>query len=206
MAVPHVIRQACRAGEKLLEDRGCSQCSTDTRGLGTAAVEVLRMVGTRLDRGVRGEHTRLYDRRQCSRLPLRPAASRNSCVRHRILRVSRVLARTRFFSLNAVDSCWNHACTLTPHVLHVLLCRFARCLTRCSSSFVLMYTQTNLRCAFHGVKKKVPSHSCFNVIIHNPNSAHIGFFVSRCSLIELNYGSFMPATSMVRYVQGLSEC
>ncbi|CAN0102649.1 unnamed protein product, partial [Scytosiphon promiscuus] len=39
------------AGENLLEDSGCRHCSPETAGLGAAAVELLRLVDIRLDRG-----------------------------------------------------------------------------------------------------------------------------------------------------------
>ncbi|CAN0431719.1 unnamed protein product, partial [Laminaria digitata] len=39
-------------GDKLLEASGCSGCSSKTGGIGAAAVELLRMVDVRTDRGV----------------------------------------------------------------------------------------------------------------------------------------------------------
>ncbi|CAM9864587.1 unnamed protein product [Ectocarpus fasciculatus] len=48
--VPHML--GTQAGEKLLERSGCPQCSPDTRGLGAAAINLLRMVDIRLDRDV----------------------------------------------------------------------------------------------------------------------------------------------------------
>lgn len=45
--------QATRAGDNLLlESAGCRQCSSETRGHGAAAVELLRMVDVRLGRGI----------------------------------------------------------------------------------------------------------------------------------------------------------
>ena len=45
--------QAARSeGDKLLEASGCSGCSSETGGIGAAAVELLRMVDVRKDRGV----------------------------------------------------------------------------------------------------------------------------------------------------------
>lgn len=44
--------QASRPGEKLLHHQGCSRCCRDTQDMGAAAVELLRMVDVRQDRGV----------------------------------------------------------------------------------------------------------------------------------------------------------
>ncbi|CAN0126323.1 unnamed protein product [Ectocarpus sp. 12 AP-2014] len=41
-----------RTGEKILEGGRCRQCSPDTRGLGAAAIDLVRMVDIRLDRDV----------------------------------------------------------------------------------------------------------------------------------------------------------
>ncbi|CAM9446096.1 unnamed protein product [Ectocarpus sp. 4 AP-2014] len=41
-----------RTGEKILEGSRCRQCSPDTRGLGAAAIDLVRMVDIRLDRDV----------------------------------------------------------------------------------------------------------------------------------------------------------
>ncbi|CAN0460435.1 unnamed protein product, partial [Ectocarpus sp. 12 AP-2014] len=43
---------ATRAGDNLLGSAGCPQCSPEIGGLGAAAVELVRMVDIRLDRGV----------------------------------------------------------------------------------------------------------------------------------------------------------
>ncbi|CAM9391565.1 unnamed protein product [Ectocarpus fasciculatus] len=44
--------KATRAGDNLLDSTGCPQCSSEIGGLGAAAVELVRMVDIRLDRGV----------------------------------------------------------------------------------------------------------------------------------------------------------
>lgn len=46
--------QATRPGDKLLDDGGCVRCSPETGGVGAAAVELVRMVDVRRDRGVSG--------------------------------------------------------------------------------------------------------------------------------------------------------
>ncbi|CAM9393730.1 unnamed protein product, partial [Laminaria digitata] len=47
-----ISSMATHPGDKLLGDRGCRRCSPETRGIGAAAVELVRMVDVRKDRGV----------------------------------------------------------------------------------------------------------------------------------------------------------
>jgi len=42
--VPGVVRQANRPGDKLLLERGCTLCSSETGGVGAAATELLHMM------------------------------------------------------------------------------------------------------------------------------------------------------------------
>ncbi|CBJ26194.1 LRR-GTPase of the ROCO family, putative pseudogene [Ectocarpus siliculosus] len=44
-----LTNKATRAGGNLLEGSGCPQCSPDTKGLGAAAIELMRMIDIRLD-------------------------------------------------------------------------------------------------------------------------------------------------------------
>ncbi|CAB1115503.1 unnamed protein product [Ectocarpus sp. CCAP 1310/34] len=50
--VLHPTCQATRDGDKVLEGSRCPKCSADTGGLGAAAIDLLRVVDIRLDRGV----------------------------------------------------------------------------------------------------------------------------------------------------------
>ncbi|CAN0554853.1 unnamed protein product, partial [Ectocarpus sp. 12 AP-2014] len=50
-AIP-LANMVTRIGEKILEGGRCRQCSPDTRGLGAAAIDLVRMVDIRLDRDV----------------------------------------------------------------------------------------------------------------------------------------------------------
>ncbi|CAM9712409.1 unnamed protein product [Ectocarpus fasciculatus] len=45
-----LANKVTRAGDKLLRGSRCQQCSADTRGLGAAAIDLVRMVDIRLDR------------------------------------------------------------------------------------------------------------------------------------------------------------
>lgn len=47
-------RQATRPGDKLLRERPCSLCSSETGGLGAAAMKLLEMIDVLQDRGMSG--------------------------------------------------------------------------------------------------------------------------------------------------------